>query len=109
MNAEWFKPWWVWQPETAGISDWSYRAFNLIEGLVWFVFAVLVLLRWHRSRRSRWEWAYASAFLAFGLTDFREAYAQSLGLLLIKGVVLTWLMLTRCRATRVWYPEARIF
>jgi hypothetical protein len=50
MNAEWFKPWWVWQPEIAGIGDWSYRAFNLIEGLVWFVFAVLVLLRWHRSR-----------------------------------------------------------
>lgn len=109
MSPEWFHPWWVWQPEVAGIGDWSYRVFNLIEGLVWLVFGALVLLRWYRNQRSLWEWAYALSFAAFGLTDFREAYSQSLGLILIKGGVLIWLMLMRRRAMRVWYPGARIF
>ena len=109
MNAEWFKPWWVWQPETAGIGDWSYRAFNLLEGLAWLCFCGLVLYRWYRHRRSPWEWGYALAFITFGITDFCEAYAQSLGLILIKGAVLVWMMLVRHRATRVWYPGAKVY
>lgn len=109
MNTEWFQPWWIWQPETAGFGDWAYRVFNLFEGLAWFVFGVLVLHRWYRHHRSHWELAYAMAFFAFGLTDFREAYAQSLGLILLKGGVLIWLMLMRQRATRFWYPGARVF
>lgn len=109
MSTEWFLPWWIWQPETAGIGDWSYRLFNLFEGVAWLVFGALVLFRWHRNRRSPWEWAYALAFAAFGLTDVREAYAQSLGLVLVKGIVLIWLLLMRRRAMRVWYPGARVF
>jgi hypothetical protein len=49
------------------------------------------------------------AFVAFGITDYYEAYAQWLGLLLLKGVVLMWLLLMRRRAMRDWYPGARVF
>lgn len=109
MNAEWFQPWWIWRLETAGIGDWAYRIFNVIEGLVWLVFGILVLFRWSRNRRSGWEWGYASAFVVFGLTDFREAYVQSIGLILIKGAVLVWLMLARRQCLRVWYPGAKVY
>lgn len=109
MNAVWLKPCWVWQPETAGYGDWAYRLFNLFEGLAWLVFGVLVIHRWYRHRRSPWEWSYALAFVAFGITDFCEAYSQWLGLLLIKGVVLIWLMRTRERAIHVWYPGSSVF
>jgi hypothetical protein len=23
MSTEWFQPWWVWQPEVAGVGDWA--------------------------------------------------------------------------------------
>ncbi len=102
-------PWWVWQPNTAGIGDRAYRGFNLFEGLIWWGFSGLVLRRWFVHRRSIGEWSYALAFFAFGLTDFREAYAQSAPLVLVKGGVLVWLLGLRHRATRVWYPGAKLF
>lgn len=109
MNTYWQTPWWVWHPETAGIGDWVYRLFNLGEGLIWVVFSGLVLRRWSQHRRSWAEWSYALAFAAFGLTDFREAFVQSAPLVLTKGAVLAWLMMTRHRATRVWYPGAKLY
>ncbi len=109
MNIPWQTPWWVWNPETAGTGDWVYHLFNLSEGLIWIAFSLLVIRRWMKNRRSRAEWSYALAFAAFGLTDFREAYVQSAPLVLFKGVVLTWLLATRHRATRVWYPGAKLY
>ena len=109
MENTWQTPWWVWQSETAGLWDWVYRLFNLCEGFVWFGFSGLVIRRWVQHRRSRFEWSYALAFAVFGLTDFREAYVQSAPLVLIKGVILVWLMVLRHRATRVWYPGAKLY
>ena len=108
-TTAWLDPWWVWQPDAAGFGDLLYRGFNLLEGLVWMGFGGLVLLRWFRRRRSLWEWGYAVAFALFGLTDFREAYAQSAPLVLIKGCVLGGLLAFRYRATRVWYPGAKLY
>ncbi len=106
---EWLTPWWVWQPDTAGIGDRVYRGFNLLEGLIWWGFGGLVLRRWYWQRRSIGEWSYALAFAMFGVTDWREAYAQSAPLILVKGVVLVWLLVLRHRATRVWYPGAKLY
>lgn len=100
--------WWVWRPEAAGRWDWCYRGFNRFEGACWLVCAVVVIVRWSRHRRSCWEWAYAVTFVAFGLTDFREAWEQSLVLVLIKGVILGVLIAFRHQATRVWYPNNRL-
>ena len=109
MNTLWQEPWWVWRPESAGAGDWVYRLFNLFEGLVWVSLGLLVICRWMKHRRSWAEWSYAAAFVAFGATDFRESYAQSISLVAIKGIVLVWLMATRHRATRVWYPGAKLY
>lgn len=79
LNLDPSRMWWEWEPSTATEWDRCYRGFNLLEGICWFVFAALVLKRWFRNRRSRWEWVYSAVFVAFGLTDFREAYAQSTG------------------------------
>jgi hypothetical protein len=108
-NLDPARTWWVWDRATATGWDWCYRGFNLFEGLCWLVFAVLVFRRWHHNRRSSWELVYAAGFVAFGLTDFREAWAQSTGLVLVKGVVLGCLMTLRYRAIRVWYPGSRLY
>jgi hypothetical protein len=107
-NLDPSRSWWVWQPESATPWDWCYRGFNLFEGVCWLVFGGMVLRRWMVHRQSRWEWAYAGAFVAFGLTDFREACEQSLGLVFIKGVVLAILLAFRQRAIHVWYPGSRL-
>jgi hypothetical protein len=109
LNLDPSRMWWEWEPSTATVWDRCYRGFNLFEGICWIVFAVLVLRRWLQNRRSRWEWVYAVGFVAFGLTDFREAWAQSTGLVLVKGVILVGLMTLRSRATRVWYPGSRLY
>lgn len=91
------------------MGDRVYRGFNLLEGLIWLGFSVLVLRRWFAHRRSMAEWSYALAFIVFGMTDFREAYAQSAWLVLVKGGVLAWLLALRHRATRIWYPGAKLY
>jgi hypothetical protein len=56
-------------------SDWfmqSYHWLNVIEGVVWLVIAVAVVLRYVRWRNSPLELFYAFGFLTFGLSDFRE-------------------------------------
>ncbi len=52
-----------------------YHFFNLFEGCVWLVFAALVIRRMMAGRPFQDRRGYALAFLTFGLTDFREAYA----------------------------------
>lgn len=107
-NLDFSHSWWVWMPEAASGWDWCYRIFNLVEGFCWLAFAVVVIRRWRRHRRSHWEWAYAATFVAFGFTDFREASQQSLVLVLIKGAILGALIAFRHQATRVWYPNNRL-
>ena len=101
-------PWWIWDAATAGPGDIFYRWFNLVEAGAWFVFAALVLARWSRNRRSGLEIAYALAFVAFGLTDVREAWEQSAPLFAIKGVVLAILLVLRWLLHRRHYPESRL-
>lgn len=101
-------PWWSWDPATAGTGDVVYRWFNLAEAGAWFVFATLALARWGRNRRSGLEVAYALAFVAFGLTDVREAWEQSAPLFAVKGLVLAVLLTLRWLLHRRHYPESRL-
>lgn len=71
----WFHTWWRY---SSGGDPWfslPYHSFNLFEGSCWTVLAVLVLRRYLHHRHSTLEVWYSLAFLSFGLTDFREAYA----------------------------------
>ena len=80
-------PWWTWDPRSAGVWDCVYRGFNMIEATVWVTLGGLVLARWVRNRNSRLEVVYAMTFIAFGLTDFAEAWRQS----------------------AMWYPASRLY
>ena len=109
MIALWTEPWWTWNPETAGTWDRLYRAFNLLEGAAWFVFAGLVLRRWIRFRHSPLETLYAAAFAAFGATDLLEASQQSAPLVVVKGGILVALLLLRQVVRKWWYPANSLY
>lgn len=101
--------WWTYQSETGGTFSEIYHLFNLGEGVVWWVFAGLVLLRWVLYRRSLLEPLYAAAFISFGITDFIEAYAIGVWLLAVKAVNLAWLLWIRAVVMRRYYRGSRLY
>ena len=109
LSRLWTEPWWTYDPEQATFWDEIYRGFNLFEAGCWFGFGALVLCRWLRRGRSRWELAYAAAFIAFGLTDVREAAVQSAPLVALKGAILAALLVLRRQSLRVWHPGTRLY
>jgi hypothetical protein len=68
-----------------------------------------VAARFIRFRRSWLELAYAIAFVAFGLSDFKEAYRLESWLLLFKGINLIALLWLRHLVIRNWYPTSKIY
>ena len=101
--------WWTYSPRSATWVERATHGFNLFEGCAWTAFAALVLARWARHRRSRVEPVYALAFLTFGLTDFREAYALDSWLIAAKLVNLIVLYALRRYVVRNCYPESRVY
>ncbi len=99
--------WWEYQPGSL-LSE-VYHFWNIVEGVAWFVFAGLVAARWFRFRKSWLEVAYAVAFVAFGVSDFREAYRLESWLLLVKGANLFVLLWLRSMAIRRWYPGSKVY
>lgn len=104
-----FRTWWQYQPRQSPWVTLPYHAFNLFEGCAWRVFAGLVIRRSWAGRRSTLEAGYALAFVTFGLTDFREAYALTSWLIWLKLVNL--IALWRLRATVIarLYPESKLY
>jgi hypothetical protein len=99
-----------WSHATQGhlaFSSW-YRGMNLVEGTVWIVIAALIVARYLRNRHSALELVYASAFLTFGLSDFREAVALETWLILLKGVNLVALLCLRRVILSRYYPDSRM-
>ena len=77
--------------------------------VIWLLLAALVAARFIRFRRSWLELAYAIAFVAFGLSDFKEAYRLESWLLLFKGINLIALLWLRHLVIRNWYPTSKIY
>jgi hypothetical protein len=101
--------WWTW---TDGDRSWhsiAVHTFNLIEGLAWCVFSVLVLRRHICTRKSRTELLYSLAFLTFGATDFIEAYSLTSWLIWIKLMNLVVLWRLRAMSLRKWHPGSRLY
>ncbi len=87
--------WWHSHRNAGGWFDVVYPAFNVVEAICWFCVATYV---WRRARRHsgpRLEFFYAALWLAFGLTDLREAWAQQTWLILLKGCLLAVLLSLR--------------
>jgi hypothetical protein len=86
--------WWTYRSGSPAWVEVPYHTFNLFEGTAWVILGVLVCRRYLKFGQSRVELVYALAFFAFGLTDFREAYALDSWLIWLKAanlVVLLWL------------------
>lgn len=98
---------WVYPLTRPTLFDLGYRGFNLLEAAIWFLCAVLVMRRWWRNHRSRFEPAYAGAFLLFGLTDVREAFQLDVPLLVVKSMVLLALGWLRWKV-RPLYPGSKL-
>jgi hypothetical protein len=109
VDLLWNRTWWQYRPSDPSAFSLPYHAFNLFEGAAWLTFAGLVLWRHAKHRRSPVEVAYATAFLTFGLTDFREAYALSSWLVWIKLANLFLLARLRSMVIRRYYPESTLY
>lgn len=102
------KTWWTFHAGDAGFG-FVYSWFNVVEGCLWCLFAVLVLRRYLKHCRSTIELFYALAFLTFGLSDFLESFSLTSWLIIAKGInlaILLWLrryVLWRC------YPQQRMY
>lgn len=109
VDALFLRTWWSYDSHDTSLHSRLYRNFNLIEGAAWCVFAALVWNRHRRNRRSPLEMWYAVAFLLFGMTDFREAWALQSWLLWIKLANLIALVRLRQIVIRRFYPESKTF
>ena len=101
--------WWSYDAAPASAFSRIYRTINLVEGSIWFVLALLVLVRFARHRKSGLELLYAAAFLTFGASDFREAIALETWLILAKGVNLVALVWLRRTVLVRYYPTSRTY
>lgn len=104
-----FKGWWRYRAGNQPWFDVPYHAFNLLEGCAWVVLSALVLRRHLVHRHSAIEVAYAAAFFAFGLTDFREAYALDSWLIWLKGINLAALLWLRAIVIGRYYPASKLY
>lgn len=104
-----FRTWWSYTSSSTPSVEVTYHAFNLFEGTVWLVLSYLVLQRFIRFRRSKIEIVYASAFLTFGLTDFREAYVLQSWLIWLKAANLLALLRLRAYVITHYYPEDKLY
>ncbi len=110
VDLIWTRTWWSYRAsDPDGITS-LLHWFNLGEGLTWLVFAGLVLIRRRKARgRSSLEVWYALAFLSFGLTDFREAYALTSWLIWLKLANLVVLARLRAKVIQRFYPSSRLY
>ncbi len=117
MNARWNRVvellftevWWQYAPNDGQYFSSAYHWFNIAEGLAWLSLSGLVLLRFLKHRNSLHECIYSVTFLAFGITDFVEAWQQSSCLIWLKLGVLLFLFRIRRFVISHWYPDARIY
>ncbi len=103
------KSWWKYSASDPALFSQIYHAFNLAEGLAWCMLAALVLRRYFKHRHSTVEISYALAFVAFGASDFREAYALETWLIFAKFINLVCLALLRAQVIRRFYPESKTY
>lgn len=108
LDIVFVRTWWSYSDGTNPAFSKPYHWFNLFEGWVWILCGLAVFLRYLRNRHSELEVNYAVAFVLFGLTDFREAYAQSSWLLWLKLFNLIALSYLRHLVITRYYPRCKL-
>jgi len=112
IDVLFWQTWWSWSRSANDPVNWMDRAchyFNFVEATAWFVFSLLVVSRWRRSRCSHLELWYALAFVLFGISDVIEAWVLKSWLLWWKAINLLALFLLRRVVMRRFYPMAKVF
>lgn len=84
-------------PASEALVDYApwYVGFNWFEAVCWFAFALFVLIRHLRYRRTWFEPMYALTFVVFGLSDVIETAGLTVLLLLLKMVCVIALIALR--------------
>lgn len=100
----------LWAFPASDPHHWSlvYRWFNITEGAIWCLFGLWVVRRYLQYHRSLAEIAYAVAFVAFGLSDFREATALHGWLVVAKALNLAALLSLRAHVLKRHYPDCKL-
>lgn len=109
IDILWSHTWWQYESTSDSPYNLPYHWFNIAEGVTWFVFALLVLLRWNRARQSSIEIAYVFAFVMFGVTDLLESQALTSWLIWLKLVNLIALIWIRAIVIRRFYPQSKLY
>jgi hypothetical protein len=110
LDVLWFRTWWSYAGADDRFHATIYRGLNLVEAVVWFVFAALVAWRAMRHHRlAGLELVYALLFLTFGLTDVREAWALQSWLIWLKLANLIALIGVRRLVMRRHYSLAKLY
>lgn len=110
LDVLFLRTWWTYdRRDRVAWVETPYHAFNLAEGTCWLVLAGLVLRRSLMNRRTPAELSYALAFVAFGLTDFVEAFALNSWLLWLKGITLAVLLRLRRLVIDRHYPGSKLY
>ncbi|MEM8782179.1 MAG: hypothetical protein AAGE65_04910 [Planctomycetota bacterium] len=78
----------------------AYSYLNVAEAIAWFVIAAWVVRRAWVDPKTAWEWAYALAFVVFGLSDVWESYAVPMWLIAAKGLIFAAILGLRWRVKR---------
>jgi hypothetical protein len=99
MASAWLMhTWWTYRSDPNGIYHW----FNLAEAVFWLGCAATVWARYRRRRLPMEAW-YALSFVAFAVTDLREAFALQTWLIGIKALNVITIVWLRARL-RPLYP-----
>jgi hypothetical protein len=93
--------------KTWGIVYHFYVDFNAFEAFAWFCFSAFVGGRFIARRKTWYEILYALSFFAFGVSDVMEIFQTTVGLLLVKGIILISILACR-KVVLQFYPLAKV-
>ena len=92
--------------KTWGLVYYFYVGFNAFEVLAWFAFCLFVAARFVMHKRTWYEILYALSFFVFGISDLMEIYQTTVGLLVMKGIILASILACR-KAVLNFYPLSK--
>jgi hypothetical protein len=91
------------QPE--GWFELAYVSFNWFEACSWILISAYLLWRFCKYRRTPLEVGYALYVFLFGLSDVVEVYQLTIGLFVIKAVLLVSILICRSKVAKAYVNE----
>ncbi|MEM9253067.1 MAG: hypothetical protein AAGB29_12020 [Planctomycetota bacterium] len=98
----------LWRVDYADPLSATYSVINLLEAVAWFAVAAWVLRRHVKQGGGGWNYAYAAAFVVFGLSDVLESQMVPIWLVAAKGVIFGLILWLRYEVLRRYYPGRKL-